>query len=147
MARNDSSNRPVPPGSSVCTLRTLYTALYKWPTEAHFWAWLRYIQVACGMRTTTQRVVRGHTSTSQAHTGCSDCKLTMQAGAWILTLQLRVSCESVPIGSVTCPAGSPAQEQDIALHKNLRIILDSSGQGRGSPPIISAPLGDLCVLT
>ena len=65
MARNDSSNRPVPPGSSVSTLCALYTALYKWPTKAHSRAMLRYIQVACGALTTTQRVVKGRTGTSQ----------------------------------------------------------------------------------
>ena len=63
--------------------------------------------------------------------------------AIFLTLQFRVTRESIPLGSV----GSPAQEQDIALHKNVRIVLNSSEQGTGSPPIISVPLGDLCVLT
>ena len=53
----------------------------------------------------------------------------------------------MPLGSVPSPAGSPAQEQNIALHENLRIVLNRSEQGARSPPIVSAPLGDLSILT
>ena len=130
--RSDSSNRPVPPGASVCTP---CTALYKWPMKAHCWALLRYVQVAQSMHTTTQRVVWGHTSTSQLVGRWVAAQVT--AVAYLHIKQITEILTLLP-----SPACSPPQKQNIALHKNLRIMLNSSEQGARSPPIVSAPLGD-----